>query len=109
MLASQVEGYLLIQAERQQALRDAAALCARLPWLTSAQSEDLTSRYCEQRVHLTHRRLQAVATRADQLREEYEARYAALRRTLLKRHVVCATLLLICAGTLSTCSHLMPH
>ena len=109
MLASQVEGYLLIQAEREQALREAAALCAGLPWLTSAQSEDLTSRYCEQRVHLTRRTMQSVATRAGQLREEYEARYAALRRRLLKRHVVCASLLLVCSGTLISAFQLLPH
>ncbi|WP_395575818.1 hypothetical protein [Streptomyces sp. BK79] len=108
-LASQVEGCLLIQAEREQALREAAALCARLPWLTSSQAGDLTSRYCEQRLHLTRRALQAVGSRADQLRDEYEARYTALRRLLLKRLAVGASLLLICAGILSTGSHLLSH
>ncbi|MEU5757088.1 hypothetical protein [Streptomyces sp. NPDC047829] len=109
MLVNQVEGYLLVQAEREQALREAAALCARLPWLTGSQAEDLTSRYCEQRLHLTRRTLQAVAARAEQLRKEYEARYAALRHTLLKRHAACASLLLICASALGTGFHLLPH
>ncbi len=109
LLANQVEGYLLIQAERAEALREAASLCERLPWLTSAQAEDLTSRYCEQRLHLTHRTLQAVAARADQLKEEYETRYAALRRMLLKRLTVCASLLLICAGALSAGFQMLPH
>jgi hypothetical protein len=109
MLASQVEGYLLIQAEREQALREAASLCRRLPWLTSSQAEDLTNRYCEQRLHLTRRTLQAVAVRADQLQGEYEARYAALRRMLRKRLAVGASLLLVCVGALSTGFHLLPR
>ncbi|WP_239768931.1 hypothetical protein [Streptomyces sp. CL12-4] len=106
-LASQVEGYLLLQAEREQARREAQALCACLPWLTTAQAEDLTNRYCEQRLHLARRTLEAVAARADQLRDEYETRYAALRHTLLKRHAACASLLLVCASTASTSSYLL--
>ncbi|MFJ5534682.1 hypothetical protein [Streptomyces sp. NPDC093261] len=94
-LANEVEGYLLLQAEREQAQRDAEALCARLPWLTSEQAEDLVHHYTEQRLCLTRQVLQATADRAKRLREEYETRYAALRRTLLRRHAVCACLLIV--------------
>ncbi|WP_308013417.1 hypothetical protein [Streptomyces beigongshangae] len=92
-LANEVEGYLLLQAERDQARQEATTLCSRLPWLTTAQAEDVTRHYVEQRLGLTKQALQRTADRAHRLRGEYEARYAALRRTLLKRHAACASLL----------------
>ncbi|GGS36558.1 hypothetical protein AB0E75_32175 [Streptomyces griseoviridis] len=100
-LAHQVEGYLLVHAERERAEREAAVLCARLPWLTTAQADDLTRHYTEQRLVLTRRTLQATVERAEALRREYEARYAALRRELLKRHAAGASLLLLTVGTVS--------
>ncbi|MGW0531091.1 hypothetical protein [Streptomyces sp. NPDC003032] len=106
-LAGEVEGYLLVRAEREQARREAAALCARLPWLTTAQAEDLTAHYTEQRLGLTRQALRTVTERAAQLREEYEARYAALRRELLVRHTVCVVLMLLCAGMASAGSYLL--
>ncbi|WP_330461551.1 hypothetical protein OIB37_34585 [Streptomyces sp. NBC_00820] len=96
-VANEVEGYLLLHAEREQAEREAAALCARLPWLTTGQAEDLTRHYTEQRLGLTRQALQVTADRAKRLRGEYETRYAELRQTLLKRHVACASLLLVCS------------
>ncbi|MGW4518230.1 hypothetical protein ACWEO4_41330 [Streptomyces sp. NPDC004393] len=100
-LANEVEGYLLLQAEREQAQREAEALCARLPWLTSAQAEDLARHYTEQRLGLTRQALQATADRAKRLRGEYETRYATLRRTLRRRHAVCACLLIACSTAAS--------
>jgi hypothetical protein len=101
-LANEVEGFLLLQAEREQAQREAEALCARLPWLTTGQAEDLTRHYTEQRLGLTRQALQAFADRAGRLRGEYEARYADLRRTLLRRHGVWACLLLASSISVST-------
>ncbi|WP_328741552.1 hypothetical protein OG436_02550 [Streptomyces caniferus] len=92
-LAHEVESYLLVEAERAQARREAEALCAKLPWLTTAQADDLARHYMDQRLGLTCQALQAIADRAKRLRGEYEARYAALRRTLLRRHAACACLL----------------
>ncbi|MET8956822.1 hypothetical protein [Streptomyces sp. NPDC004533] len=100
-LANEVEGYLLLQAEREPAQREAEALCARLPWLTSAQAEDLARHYTEQRLGLTRQALQATADRAKRLRGEYETRYATLRRTLRRRHAVCACLLIACSTAAS--------
>ncbi|MEV7365683.1 hypothetical protein [Streptomyces sp. NPDC091299] len=94
-LANEVEGYLLLEAEREQAQREADALCARLPWLTSGQAEDLARHYTEQRLGLTRQALQATADRAGRLRGEYEARYATLRHALLRRHAVGACLLIV--------------
>ncbi|GAA3068204.1 hypothetical protein [Streptomyces glomeratus] len=96
-LANEVEGYLLLCAERDQALREAQTLCARLPWLTSTQAEDITDHYVQQRLEITRQMLRTVAGRAEQLRSEYEARYAALRRSLLKGHAACAAAVLACA------------
>ncbi|MGA4880779.1 hypothetical protein [Streptomyces lydicamycinicus] len=96
-LANEVEGYLLVQAEQELARREAEALCARLDWLTTGQAEELARHYTEQRLGLTRQALQATADRAQRLRGEYEIRYAALRRALLKRHAVGACLLLVCS------------
>ncbi|MFF2204899.1 hypothetical protein [Streptomyces sp. NPDC058145] len=101
-LANEVEGYLLLHAELEQAQREAEALCARLPWLTTGQAEDLTQHYTEQRLDLTRKALQATADRAKRLRGEYEARYRELRRILIRRHTVTACFILTCTGTANT-------
>ncbi|MDQ0585717.1 hypothetical protein [Streptomyces rishiriensis] len=106
-LANEVEGYLLLQAERDQAQHEARTLCSRMPWLTTAQAEDLARHYIEQRLGLTRQALQITADRAHRLRAEYEARYADLRHTLLKRHAACATLLLAAASTAGTTTYLL--
>ncbi|MBV2352798.1 hypothetical protein KUM39_00245 [Streptomyces sp. J2-1] len=94
-LANEAEGFLLLHAEREQARREAVHLCDRLPWLTGGQAEDLTARYCEQRLGLTRQALQATADRAKRLRGEYETRYRDLRRSLLCRHVALACVWLV--------------
>jgi hypothetical protein len=96
-LVNSVEGYLLARTHEEDARREAAEICARMSWLTSAQAEDVTRQYVRQRMVVTRRMLQTTADRAIELRGEYEARYAALRRELLKRHVACACVVL--AGT----------
>jgi hypothetical protein len=101
-LANEIEGYLLLQTERDQAQHEAQNLCSRMPWLTTAQAEDVTRYYIEQRLGLTRQALQSIADRAHRLRAEYEARNAALSRTLLKWHAACASLLLAAAGAAGT-------
>ncbi|MGW3359324.1 hypothetical protein ACWDFL_28560 [Streptomyces bungoensis] len=103
-LANEVEGYLLLHAEREQAQHEAEALCGRLPWLTAGQAEDLTRHYLEQRLGLTRQALQATADRAKRLRGEYEARYAELRGALLRRHALCACALLAVSTATTTVS-----
>ncbi|GAA2271268.1 hypothetical protein GCM10010145_54700 [Streptomyces ruber] len=102
VLVNEVEGHLLARAERDRARREAEALCARLPWLTGAQAEDVRRHYTEQRLDLTRELLRATVARAEELRGEYEARYATLRRGLLKRHAACASAVLVCAVTAVT-------
>ncbi|MBV7694264.1 hypothetical protein KWI83_00905 [Streptomyces sp. TRM70350] len=96
-LANEVEGYLIARAEQEEARREAEELCSRLPWLTTAQAEDLTRHHIDQRLEVTRRILRRSVRRADQLHQAYEARYAELRRTLLKRHAACGCALLACA------------
>lgn len=101
VLAQEVEGYLLARAHHEQARREAHALCACLPWLTTAQAEDLTRHYVQQRLEVSRRLLRDTVRRAAELREEYEGRYTELRRVLLKRHAACASAVLACAGGVS--------
>ncbi|WP_338895299.1 hypothetical protein WBG99_05900 [Streptomyces sp. TG1A-60] len=97
-----IEGYLLARTHQEQALREAEDLCARMPWLTTAQAEDVTHHYLRRRIDLTRRILLSTTERAAQLQEEYETRYALLRRSLLKRHAACASAFLACSGGIST-------
>ncbi|WP_234312012.1 hypothetical protein [Streptomyces griseus] len=105
-LAATVEGYLLAHSHQEQARREAESLCARMPWLTTAQAEDVSRHYVRQRIVLTRQMLRSTVERADQLRQEYEERYAALRRDLLKRHAACASAVLACAVAVSTAASL---
>jgi hypothetical protein len=100
-LLAQAEGHLMARAHLDQARREAEELCSRLPWLTTGQAEDLTRHYVHHRLDLTRRMLRDTMERATELRGEYEARYAALRRDLLRRHAVCACAVLAGACGLS--------
>ncbi|MDK1342795.1 hypothetical protein QNO09_05675 [Streptomyces sp. 378] len=75
---------------RTAARDEAAALCAALDWLTSAQCEEVAQVYVHHRLELTRRMLRTTVARAEQLRGTYEARYASLRPDLLKRHAAAA-------------------
>ncbi|MGX1274248.1 hypothetical protein [Streptomyces phaeoluteigriseus] len=97
-LAAEAEGYLLAHTHREQAHREAEDLCARLPWLTTAQADDVAHHYIRQRNHLTRLLFQESLRRAAELRQEYESRYAVLRRDLLRRHAAFASALLACAA-----------
>ncbi|MEV7997164.1 hypothetical protein AB0O67_36400 [Streptomyces sp. NPDC086077] len=97
-LANEVEGYLLVRSEVDDARREAEELCACLPWLTTAQAEDLTCHYVDKRLEFTRRVLRRSARRAEQLQQRYEARYAQLRLALLKGHAAAACAVLACAS-----------
>jgi hypothetical protein len=100
-LLAEAEGHLMARAHQDEARREAEELCASLPWLTGGQAEDLTRRYVHHRLDLTRRMLRDTVRRAAELRLEYETRYAALRRALLRRHTVCACVVLACGFGLS--------
>jgi hypothetical protein len=106
-LAAEAEGYLLAHAHRDEARREAEDLCARMPWLTTAQTEELIGHYVRRRLDVTRQLLHSTVRRAEELRQEYESRYAALRHTLLRRHAACACAVLACAGGVSALTVLL--
>jgi hypothetical protein len=85
-----LEGYLLAQAERDTARREAEAFARRLPWLTTAEREQLVECYARERIALSHRVLAGVADRCRTLQAEYGERYERLRCRL-----VCLTVLVL--------------
>ncbi|QIJ61099.1 hypothetical protein [Streptomyces sp. JB150] len=102
-----VEGYLIARAHHDQAHREAGLLCSRMPWLTTAQADDVTRHYVEQRLEASRHLLREAVDRAAQLRREYEDRYAALRRDLLVRHTAAACVTLACAAGVGTLAGLI--
>ncbi|BCL18262.1 hypothetical protein ACPCBX_06265 [Streptomyces tuirus] len=106
-LADEAEGFLLARAHHDQARREAEDLCARMPWLTTAQVEELTGHYVRRRLDVTRDLLLATASRAGKLRQEYEARYASLRRALLKRHAAGVCAVLVCLGGANALARLL--
>ncbi|MFD5871585.1 hypothetical protein [Streptomyces sp. NPDC060322] len=76
---AQVEGYLLWNAEVEQARRAARRFTDALPWLTTAQRDDVERVYVADRVEICRETLTRIAGRAVELRGEYTARYDRLR------------------------------
>lgn len=76
---AQVEGYLLWNAEVEEARRQAVRFTEQLPWLTTAQREDVERVYVTDRVAVCRESLTRIAERAVELRGEYTARYDRLR------------------------------
>ncbi|WP_326701471.1 hypothetical protein OG909_31640 [Streptomyces sp. NBC_01754] len=76
---AQVEGYLLWNAEVEEARRRAGRFTEQLPWLTTAQREDVERVYVRDRVELCRESLTRIADRAVELRGEYTERYERLR------------------------------
>ncbi|WP_329381234.1 hypothetical protein [Streptomyces sp. NBC_01716] len=83
----QLEGYLLAQSRVREARAHAVVFADRMPWLTTAQHEEVVRLYTQDHIAMSRRALELVVARAGELREEYTARYELLRRRL-----VCASL-----------------
>lgn len=75
----QMEGYLLWSAELDNAQRQAALFTEQLPWLTTAQREDVERVYRAERVEASRAMLVRIAERVTELRAEYSGRYATLK------------------------------
>ncbi|MFD7899414.1 hypothetical protein [Streptomyces sp. NPDC059743] len=75
----QLEGYLLWSAEVADARTRASRFSGQLPWLTTAQREDVERAYVADRLALSRATLVHVSERAAELREEYAERYRRLR------------------------------
>ncbi|MFI8998830.1 hypothetical protein [Streptomyces sp. NPDC053542] len=89
-----LEGYLLSWTEAERARTEAAAFADRMPWLTTAQREEVIRQYTADRLVLTRRYLERVRHRCVQLQDEYAGRYRRLCHRLL-----CAAV----AASLSAC------
>ncbi|GAA3795964.1 hypothetical protein ACFS5L_33105 [Streptomyces phyllanthi] len=96
---ARLEGYLLCQSEIQRAHAEAESFAGRLPWLTTAQREEVVAHYVEEQLRLSKEVLQRIATRCAELRDEYTTRYETLRQRLLCR---CAALVLASAALCAT-------
>ncbi|MFJ4923131.1 hypothetical protein [Streptomyces sp. NPDC088725] len=83
-----IEGYLLWNAELEEARRQAGSFAGQLPWLTTAQREDVERVYAADRVAASHATLLRIAGRATELRGEYEERYRRLRTRCVAAAVV---------------------
>ncbi|MES4908808.1 MULTISPECIES: hypothetical protein [unclassified Streptomyces] len=80
---SQLEGYLLLQAERDWASDRARRFAGRLEWLTVAQREEVERLYAQDQWDLTEQTLRKVARRGEELKAEYQRIYRRLRLRLL--------------------------
>ncbi|MEU0098809.1 hypothetical protein [Streptomyces sp. NPDC006267] len=76
---AQLEGFLLWSAEVERARRQARRFTDQLPWLTTAQREDVERVFTAERVAASRETLVRIRDRADELREEYTGRYVRLR------------------------------
>ncbi|MEE1731169.1 hypothetical protein ACFV2I_25405 [Streptomyces microflavus] len=97
---AQLEGYLLWNAEVERARTQARRFTDELPWLTTAQREDVERVYLTDRVAVSRESLTRVRDRAAELRGEYTARYDRLRVRCVALSVV-AVGAVTCVGTVS--------
>jgi hypothetical protein len=98
---NQLEGYLLWQAETDRARDCARDFSARLPWLTTAQREEVEHAYTQDRLQQSRAYLLRIAGRCRELQREYQQRYDALRRRLAIAFVLGSCLMVTLAVILS--------
>jgi len=101
---ARLEGHLLLMHEQATARQEAEAFARLLPWLTTAQHEDVVRVHRERHLALRRQSWRHTARRAEQLRDEYRTRYEELRRRLLCGYVA------LCLGVIAlgmACAGLM--
>lgn len=97
---NRIEGYLLWQAEQDNARREAESFTAQMPWLTSVQRDEVVRLYTRQRLIVARQTLQRVADRCHELQAEYTDRYNRYRQRFLSRLTALALLSLVMAAFL---------
>jgi hypothetical protein len=80
---NELEGYLLAQAVVTDSLSCAEAFAGQMPWLTTAQREEVVRLYASDRLQISRAALQRVTDRALELQSQYSSRYHALQVRLL--------------------------
>ncbi|MBT3150936.1 hypothetical protein HTV45_08545 [Streptomyces sp. CHD11] len=88
---NRLEGHLLWAAEVEEARRRADLFTRELPWLTTAQREEVERVYRADRIAASRAALVRIRDRAAELRAEYEARYRQLRARCVALAVVALT------------------
>ncbi|SEG69192.1 hypothetical protein SAMN05216223_108160 [Actinacidiphila yanglinensis] len=99
----EVEGFLLWNAEVEEARRRAREFTDLLPWLTTGQRDDVERVYVADRTADSRAMLARICERAGELRLEYTARYVSLRRrcVAVSAAVACAAVGLGAIGALA--------
>lgn len=85
---NEVEGYLLARTEADNARIEAEAFADCLPWLLTAQRDDVVQRYTEARIASSLAQMRHISARCEELRGEYSRRYQSLRMRLLGAHLL---------------------
>ncbi|MGC0377754.1 hypothetical protein [Streptomyces sp. SAI-229] len=85
---NRLEGHLLWAAEVEEARRQARRFAGELPWLTTAQREEVERVYRADRIAVSRAALVRIRDRAAELRTEYEVRYRQLRARCVALAVV---------------------
>jgi hypothetical protein len=98
---NQLEGYLLLQTERDRASDRARRFAGRLDWLTVAQREEGERLYAQDQWDLTEQTLRKVVRRGEELRAEYQRIYHRLRLRLLVAALLGGAALTVVAATLA--------
>ncbi|WP_037673252.1 hypothetical protein [Streptomyces griseus] len=80
---NELESYLLDQAEATDTLSCGEAFAAQMPWLTTAQREEVVRLYATDRLQISRAALQRVTDRVLELQCQYSSRYRALQVRLL--------------------------
>ncbi|MFJ8826160.1 hypothetical protein ACIREE_30865 [Streptomyces sp. NPDC102467] len=95
-MIQEIEGYLMVEAAREEGRVAAERFVGRLPWLTESQADEVRRAYADEYVALRRDGWGWCAERARSLRGEYEGRYLGLRRRLCG--VVCAGVAVLGVG-----------
>ncbi|MER6301592.1 cytochrome C oxidase subunit I [Kitasatospora sp. NPDC001539] len=99
----QMEGYLYWQAEKARAARAARAFTRLLPWLTTAQADEVEHHYIHTDLQNTRRQLEHLRSHITAVRAQYEARYHQLRTRCT------VTALTVTAVAVSTAAYTVLH
>ncbi|MEU6394589.1 hypothetical protein [Streptomyces sp. NPDC046939] len=78
-----MEGYLLWTSKVTETRAQAEEFTRRLPWLTTAQREEVERVFTEERLAFHKAALGQIAARARELRGEYNERYVRLKARCL--------------------------
>ncbi|WP_228982020.1 hypothetical protein [Streptomyces sp. DH12] len=98
--AARREGRPLHRAHSREARAQGEVFAGRMPWLSTAQHEEVVRLYAEDRVERSARLWRRTADRRGELREEYAAHYRRLRRRLLCAGAAALLAAVsLCAGT----------